>query len=448
MVQANLDPDYALAKDLQTAKDRLARLEALLFTAASGGGSFTVSATAPASPTNGAGWYNLSNGLIFFYVNDGDSSQWVQDTSIANDAGYDSRITALETFNTVAQAVSVGGTGASTLAAGGYLKGNGTSAVTSQVGIPGSDITAYMSPNVIINGGLDIWQRGTSFTSSGYTADRWYSPIAGTTTVSQETASLPAGFRYGIKFVTGAASSYAEFNQAFESATVIPLQGQTVTASGWVKISGPYSGNWSFDAKYSTSSDAYASQTTQVSGSAAVIGTAATTSWTRFSKTFTVPSNAVGLRLEHFPDALQPSGVTVTMTGMQLELGSVATPFRRNANSIQGELAACQRYYWRFTATQSNARMAHGFQLSTTAAEALVPVMVELRAIPLVGFSNLWWTDGVGWNAVVSAITLYFSGNQKDISLYITYAANGVARQPGVLSAQAAGSYLELSAEL
>jgi len=367
MVQANLDPDYALAKDLQTAKDRLARLEALLFTAASGGGSFTVSATAPASPTNGAGWYNLSNGLIFFYVNDGDSSQWVQDTSIANDAGYDSRITALETFNTVPQAVSVGGTGASSLTAGGYLKGNGTSAVTSQVGIPGSDINSYMSPNVIINGAMDFWQRGTSFnTNAAYSADRWQIAFSGTGTAMTTTqqsftpgAAPVSGYEsaYFIRHVvTGGSgtSSLAVMQQPIED--VRTLAGQTVTVSFWAKASSgtPYIGYdfyQSFGGGGSTTVGGIGANKVTVS-----------TSWARYSITISVPSisgktigtnGALVSRLwfssgsdyNSLNGSMGIQSNTFDIWGVQVEQGSVATPFRRNANSIQGELAACQRYY-------------------------------------------------------------------------------------------------------
>lgn len=210
MVQPNLDPTYALAKDISDAQARIGRLEQADITIAGlhdvaitsptntqvltyntalqkwinatgggGGASFTVSATAPASPVNGAGWYNLTNGYIFFYINDGNSSQWVQDTSIANDAGYESRLTALETFNTVAQPVSVGGTGASTLFAGGYLKGAGTSAITSQTGIPANDITS---------GTLGVPRGGTgatTLTSGGYLKG------AGTAAVTSQTG-IPA----------------------------------------------------------------------------------------------------------------------------------------------------------------------------------------------------------------------------------------------------------------
>lgn len=47
-------------------------------TASSGGSSVTTSATAPASPTAGNQWYDTTTGIIYTYVNDGTSSQWVQ----------------------------------------------------------------------------------------------------------------------------------------------------------------------------------------------------------------------------------------------------------------------------------------------------------------------------------------------------------------------------------
>ena len=326
----------------------------------------------------------------------------------------------------------------------------GDSELATRVGaVEAKTNTLPISQNYVINGALDIWQRGTSFSTTGYTADRWYSPISGTAPVSRETANLPAGFQYGIKLTTGAASSFAQFNQAIETANVIPLQGQIVTASGWVKISGPYSGNWSFDATYSTSSDAYSSQTTQVPGSAAVIGTSATTTWTRFSKTFTVPSNAVGLRLEHYPDVVQPSGVTVTMTGMQLELGSTASSFRRNSQSIQGELAACQRYYWRNTATAYTA-FGLGYSITATGSAVFIPYPVPMRSVPsLVEFSNLIITDSSTYDLPVTAIGQSQYVGATSSRVQTTHLGSAVALRPCTLSpASGTTGYIGFSAEL
>lgn len=253
-------------------------------------GSVITSATTPTGATAGDLWFNTVDGTMYVYYNDGITTQWVE------------------------------------------IQAN---------------VDNYKTPtfNYLINGAFDIWQRGTSFTSTTYGADRWFHPISNAT-VSQETLDLPAGFRYGIKYVT-TGTGFSQFNQAIERDTVIGLRGKTVTVSGWIKISGSYVGNWISQALYSNSTDAYASTTTLVPGSNKNVATAATTTWTRFTNTFVVPSDAIGLRIENIPDAQSGAGVTVRMTGLQLEEGTVATPFRRNQPNIQAELAACQRYYRR-----------------------------------------------------------------------------------------------------
>ena len=200
--------------------------------------------------------------------------------------------------------------------------------------------------NLLINGDCSIAQRGTSFTATGYTLDRWKAPITGTVTVSQETSDLPTSpaFRYGIKSVTGAAASFAQFQQALETTTVVGLRGLTLTISGYIKITGGYTGNWLVQKYYSTSTDTLTSQTTQI-GSNVTIATSATSTWTKFTDTFTVPTDANGLLIQFAPNSAQASGVTVRMTGFQLEVGSKSTPFSRAGGTIQGELLNCQRYF-------------------------------------------------------------------------------------------------------
>lgn len=119
--------------------------------------------TAPTSPLPGDIWFNTSSGYTYLYYNDGTSSQWISITT--NGAGPQSVISATSplSYNSSTQNLSLGtvgvangGTGATSLTSGGYLKGNGTSAITSQSGIPASDITS---------GSLDIARGGTGIST-------------------------------------------------------------------------------------------------------------------------------------------------------------------------------------------------------------------------------------------------------------------------------------------
>lgn len=380
-------------------------------------GGVTASATAPTLSSAAAGdaWFDTNDGTLYVcYIDQDSTKQWVQvQANSALEGTILARLSSLE-----GQAIAYG----------------------------------TQSPNYLINGGFDVWQRGTSFTSSSYTADRWYSPISAGVTVSQETSDLPTGFQYGIKFVTTGAVQYAQWNQPIETANVIPLRGQTVTVSGYIKISGGYVGNWISQAQYSTSSDAYSSQTTLVSGSNKNVATAATTSWTRFTNTFVVPTNAVGLRIENIPDSVQPSGVTVRMTGLQLEVGSIATSFRRNQVNIQAELASCQRYYRRFTSGGD------GIYFAGTWYEAnvlWVPIIwpTPMRSKPVVstgGGPNINVYGG-GGGTVLSAITEYSGGvptASGGVYKFTTTTGGNIIGRSGFVGLANAGTWIDFSAEL
>ena len=201
--------------------------------------------------------------------------------------------------------------------------------------------------NYIINGGMDIWQRGTSSGTNGVqTADRWFCVVGGTTTWSQDT-SVPTELvsQYSLKWTTGASSSFGQLFQALESALVKSIRGQSMVFSIYIKTTGTaFSGLYKLKAYYSNSSDSYGSQTTAVTITGGQSITPSGT-WTRYSGTLTIPSDAVGIKIGVEPDTVQASGVVVYHAGVQLEIGQSATPFSRAGGTIQGELAACQRYY-------------------------------------------------------------------------------------------------------
>jgi hypothetical protein len=216
------------------------------------------------------------------------------------------------------------------------------------------------SSNVIINGGFDIWQRGTTFTYVGgainYTADRWqgWATASGTNlNISRQLSGL-TNHQHAARFqrVSGNTSTaLLVLGHSVETANSIPLAGRSVTLSFFARAGAnfsPTSANLAVAVTSGTGTDqnftAFTGSTTVASQTVSL-----TSSFVRYSMTGTMASNAtqLGLTFTMTPTGTAGANDWFEITGVQLEAGPVATPFRRNANSLAGELAACQRYYER-----------------------------------------------------------------------------------------------------
>jgi len=143
------------------------------------------------------------------------------------------------------------------------------------------------------------------------------------------------------------------------------------------------------------------------------------------------------------------ASATFYVTGVQLEVGTVATPFERQIYSNQ--LAQCQRYYYRISASGSYTSFGLGVTYSTTNALINMPLPVTMRTVPTAAdFSaagNFVIYDG-GTNSTVTAIVLsYVSTNS--ISMTGTTGATMTAARPALLEANVAlAAYIGVTAEL
>lgn len=255
----------------------------------------------PSAPDDGDMWFNTNDGTTYVWFDDGNSAQWVEMTA--------------------------------------PITANG-----------------YYSPNYIINGAFDIWQRGASFTnptSGSYLADRWvtfWNGSGATRTISRQTftpGSAPvvgyeaeSFFRFA-QTVAGTGGTFNTIQQRVED--VRTLAGQVITISFWAKA----------DASRNISITPF--QNFGTGGSAQVVlssqSIALSSSWARYTASFTLPSltgKTIGTSSYFGIEFSLPVNAigTFDFWGVQVEEGTVATPFRRNTNSLQGELAACQRYYF------------------------------------------------------------------------------------------------------
>lgn len=319
--------------------------------------------------------------------------------------------------------------------------------------------------NYVINGAFDIWQRGTSLTnpasvSVSFSADRWQcvrDAVQSGIQITRETAGL-TGFQYcaRVRRIAGdTGTNNFRFGTALETVNSIPLAGKSVTISFYAKAGANVSGGLAVSVYSGTGTD-QGTVWNEFTGITNVINESVSglsSSWNRYSYTGTVPANSTQLGIRF--TRVNISGTAgaddwVDITGVQLEEGSVATPFRRNSNSIQGELAACQRYYFRYSAVDPYSIFAYGHGNSSTVAFIAITPPVTMRTKPSsVEFSNLRVTELVTTYAV-TALTMSTNSTAGFIQLDATASGGsmGLNRDYFLTANNSTSAFLGISAEL
>ena len=331
----------------------------------------------------------------------------------------------------------------------------------------GAGVNFRSSRNMIINGNMQVAQRGTSSTDAGYkTVDRFQVSVSGLdedvtqarhALTSSDTGPWAKGFRNSYHITNGnqTGGAGADDRVSFQYRS----EAQDIDNSGWDYTSGSSYITLSFWIKSSVAQNFYGRLETMdgtKQGYAFETGSLSADTWTKITKTIPGNSNITfdndannGLIIEivafrgtdktgsmsldtwaAYDSAVRVPDMTSTwfttddatfeITGVQLEVGSTATPFEHK--TFGQELAACQRYYNKtFAYATAPANGAghtwSGALLWDTRVTTLSPSVnwqypVAMRALPTVTLYNTrasgtagQWTTGGSDGANARALT-------------------------------------------
>ena len=353
--------------------------------------------------------------------------------------------------------------------------------VNGYASVNGNNISADNSlgfRNRIINGDMRIAQRGTSETVDGggwdYLIDRFAAlgqSSAGVFTYSQD-SDAPAGFQKSLKVaVTTADGSLASGDiytirqtiEGFNSADFGwgTANAKTITLSFWVRssLTGTFGGALnnegarSYPFTYSISSaNTWEYKTITIAGDTS--GTWGTTNshgvrvtWglgvgTTYSGTAGAWAGSEYFSATGATSVIGTLNATWFITGVQLEVGSVATPFERRPYGT--ELALCQRYFQRHGSLSGNyVSFGSGRCSATTSADIYTKYTNTMRAAPTLSQSGC----GINGQAITAIAGTYY-GND---SLFATFTvASGLTTGGGAVlyGNNNASAYIDLAAEL
>jgi hypothetical protein len=231
--------------------------------------------------------------------------------------------------------------------------------------------------NKFINGDCNINQRAFSSQtltteSSVYIVDRIFglNVVSGSSTFSVQQftpGSAPVAGYEAKQFIRAVSTGQSNiFSGTFFGQTIEDVRnfaGQTATVSFWAKAA-TGTPNVSFEFRQIFGTGGSPSATVENAGGGQKF--AISTSWVRYSMTITLPSVSgktlgtnnnsmlecniwvsAGSAFNSRTNSLGIQSNTFDIWGLQIEAGPTATQFTTATGTIQGELAACQRYYWR-----------------------------------------------------------------------------------------------------
>jgi hypothetical protein len=364
------------------------------------------------------------------------------------------------------------------------LQLNGDTGVTfNDASLQGAAASPFGLKNRLINADMRIDQRnaGASVTptSGQYCIDRWvnYVSQASKYTVQQNAGSVtpPAGFTNYLGVTSTSSYSvlsgdYFIVQQRLEGFNVSDLDwgkstAKTITISFWVRssLTGTFggviknaAGTYTFPFGYTISS---ANTWTQISFTVPgqTSGVWPTDNSFCFELSFSIGAGSSNLGTANAWVAGNYGGITGQtnlvgtnaatwyVTGVQLEIGSTATPFERRLYGQ--ELINCQRYYAKLQSLNGNyIAFGSGYFYNTTTAAIYVKYPVAMRAAPTASVSNVR-ADCAAGTAPTTLGTAYYGSD----SVYLNFTGgSGITTGQGsvLMGNNNANAYVDFSAEL
>ena len=341
--------------------------------------------------------------------------------------------------------------------------------------------------NLIINGDMRVAQRGSSAVTIGtsgdtFRADRFRIEQGGITANNgtiEVVADAPTGFKYSTKLTGGSSvtqnsAGFAAMNTRIEGSDLDHVghgssAAKNATLSFWVKssVTGTYSLNMT---KYDGTQERWQVKTYTISTAntweyktLTFSGDTSNTAveWLRLywqvggdsgAYTNTTPDvwiNGAGAKrgTSSQPNFLGTSGATFNLTGVQLEVGSVATDFEHR--SYAEELAACQRYYQQLSGGSATGLMSMGAMYSSTNAQFTQNLMVEMRSAPSITTSNFGVSTLGGTISTTSAVSVS-SATTQFVRVGATLASHSFSANLHIFARVPSGvsGYIAFDAEL
>ena len=327
--------------------------------------------------------------------------------------------------------------------------------------------------NVLINGAFNVWQRGTSVTllnsAKAMRCDRWTviqyqagrhsrQSLSGNIAGQGGTYCLRVGSSNGT-------STRISAGQYIESINANPLAGRECTLSFYIKFSaatfsassGSY-GNFLSFSNYYTGVDAASYSTTPASSAThlQIAQGSLPTTWTRYTKTFTPPSDmqnmTVSFQFSSLGQTSSDDDFYYELSNVQLELGSQATPFEHI--SYGENLSLCQRYYYVVADGRDSGttlQLSNGYAYATNQVETMIHYPVMRAAPSLTHYTGTGVYSAANANGTITFNSwLTYHPSPRVMLLYqnSNLSANPVTGDSYRMQLANANSYVHLEAEI